>query len=79
MSTKKIVLDTPIADLTPELFGYSSVKFIDWEPEEFLFYSTGNEQVKDVKRGDELNVAGDFLLYKESKAYVTLKIELRQL
>lgn len=73
------MLDTPIADLTPELFGYSSVKFIDWEPEGFLFYSTGNEQVKDVKRGDELNVAGNFLLYKESKAYVTLKIELRQL
>ena len=79
MSLKKIVLDAPIADLTPELFGYTSVKFIDWEPEEFLYYSTGNDEVRDVKRGDELNVSGDFLLYKESKAFVTLKIELLQL
>lgn len=76
MPIKTIVLERQIVDLTPELFGYTSIRFVDWEPDEFLTFSTGTDKMRDIRRGEELAVAGDFLLYKETKAFVSLAIEL---
>lgn len=76
MDLKKIEMQTSIYDLSDDLKGHSVVRFIDWTPDVYLSYSVDDKQSRPIRKGQVVFISHRFLIYKYSKAPITLDLGL---
>ena len=76
MDLKKIEVQTSIYDLSDDLRGYTVVRFIDWTPDVYLSYSVDDKQSRPIRKGQVIFVSHRFLIYKYSKAPITIDLGL---
>ena len=74
---KRVLLMTSIFDLSEELKGFTHVKFLDWDPNIAIGYSTGDKRLRPIYRGTELKIGEDLFLHKEGKLNMRITLDLR--
>ena len=76
MDLKKIEMQTSIYDLSEDVKGYTVVRFIDWMPDVYLSYSVDDKQARPIRKGQVVFISHRFLIYKYSKAAITMDLGL---
>lgn len=74
---KRVLLMTSIFDLSQELKGFTHVKFLDWDPDNDIDYSTGDNRLRTIYRGTELRISENLFLHKKSKSNMRITLDLR--